>query len=102
MGRGEPAYDLQQIQWLVGQGAVSSLFMGSAKQGAAILGFHDDDIEEAVLRLTPANFYKSMEAERFPGLRQDVYHLEYRGVWLYIKLQMSADGRAVVVQFKAK
>jgi motility quorum-sensing regulator/GCU-specific mRNA interferase toxin len=102
MGRGEPTYDLQQLQWLVGQGTVSSLFTGSAKTGAALLGFQDDDIEEAVLRLTPANFYKSMEAERVPGLWQDVYHLEYRGVWLYIKLQLSADGRAIVVQFKAK
>jgi motility quorum-sensing regulator/GCU-specific mRNA interferase toxin len=102
MGRGGPTYDLHELQRLVGQGRISSSFTGSAKTGAALIGFGDDDIEEAVLRLTSANFYKSMEAERVQGLWQDVYHLEYRGVWLYIKLQLSGDGRATVVQFKVK
>ena len=52
--------------------------------------------------MTPASFYKSMESEACPGLWQDVYHLVYRRTWLYIKLQMGADGRAVVVQYKQK
>jgi hypothetical protein len=43
-----------------------------------------------------------MEAERLPGLWQDVYHLRYGSVDLYIKLQISARGRGVVVQFKKR
>jgi hypothetical protein len=43
-----------------------------------------------------------MEAEKCPGLWQDVYHSEFYGVELYIKLQISSAGTAVVVQFKRR
>jgi motility quorum-sensing regulator/GCU-specific mRNA interferase toxin len=102
MGRGVPAYDLQQLQQLIGQGLVSSWIMGTAKTGAAQLGLGEEEIVDAVLQLTAGHFYKSMESERFPGLWQDVYHLDYRGVRLYIKLQMGVGGRAIVVQCKAR
>ncbi|HEX6369138.1 MAG TPA: type II toxin-antitoxin system MqsR family toxin [Longimicrobium sp.] len=102
MVRGEPTYDLHRLQQLLGQGLVSSWIMGTAKQGAEQLGLGDEEIVDAVLELTPQHLYKSMESERCPGLWQDVYHHEYRGLRLYIKLQMGVDGRAVVVQFKAR
>ena len=102
MGRGQPTYDLQELQRLIGQGPVSSWFTGTAKDGADLLGLGDEDIVDVVLSLTRACFYKSMESERLPGLWQDVYHAEYRGLRLYIKLQIGGDGRAAVVQFKAR
>jgi hypothetical protein len=102
MGRGEPTYDLELLQQLIGQGPVSSAITGAAKAGAGFFAFGNEEIVEAVLQLLPANFYKSMESESCRGLWQDVYHLVYRSVLLYIKLQMGADGRAVVVQFKQK
>jgi len=97
-----PTYDLQQVQWLVGQGELSRVISYVAVAGANELGFSREDIVEAVLSLGENDFYKSMEAEQFPGLWQDVYHLWYRGVLLYIKLQMDMKGRAVVIQFKRK
>lgn len=100
--RGKPTYDLQQLQQLVGQGELSRVFTQAAKEGASRLGLGELDIVAAVLELSAAAFYKSMEAEKCPGLWQDVYHLQYRGVALYIKLQLSPDRRAVVVQFKRK
>jgi hypothetical protein len=102
MGRGEPTYDLHELQRLIGQGRVSSAITEAAQEGAGAIGLGVVDIVEAVLALTPDHFYKSMEAERFPGLWQDVYHLEFRGVWLYIKLQRSLTGLAVVVQCKRR
>jgi motility quorum-sensing regulator / GCU-specific mRNA interferase toxin len=60
------------------------------------------DIIAAVLELRPGDLHKSMESLRCPGLWQDVYHLEFRGVKLYIKLQLSPDGRATVIQFKQR
>lgn len=102
MGRGKPAYDLHELQRLIGQGPISSSITRTAKRGAAALGLGDEDIVDAVLELTSMHFYKSMEAEQQPGLWQDVYHLDYLGVQLYIKLQISADGRGVVVQYKAR
>ena len=102
MARGKPAYDLHEIQRLIGQGPISSSITRAAKRGAALLGLGDEDIVSAVLELTPMHFYKSMESEQQPGLWQDVYHLDFRGAHLYIKLQIGADGRGVVVQYKAR
>ncbi|MBW3571881.1 MAG: type II toxin-antitoxin system MqsR family toxin [Gemmatimonadetes bacterium] len=97
-----PTYDLHELQRLIGQGPVSSWTTITAERGAAELKLQRSDIIEAVLELMPQHFYKSMESEQCPGLWQDVYHLNRGGVVLYIKLQMSPDGRAVVVQFKRR
>lgn len=102
MGRGQPTYDLQELQRLIGQGPISSSVTKVAQEGAAEFRWDRADIVEAVLELAGQHFYKSMESERMPGFWQDVYHLEFRGVPLYIKLQMAADGRAFVVQFKRR
>jgi motility quorum-sensing regulator/GCU-specific mRNA interferase toxin len=102
MGRGRPTYDLEELQRLIGQGPLSSSITRVAQEGAAELNCSEDDIVEAVLQLTTQHFYKSMESERIPGLWQDVYHLEFRGIWLYIKLQIGTHGRAFVVQFKQR
>jgi motility quorum-sensing regulator/GCU-specific mRNA interferase toxin len=102
MGREEPTYDLLELQRLIGQGPISSSITNAAEEGASELGWSRSDIVEAVLELTSQHFYKSMESERLPGLWQDVYHLRYRGIWLYIKLQLALTGRAFVVQFKKR
>jgi motility quorum-sensing regulator/GCU-specific mRNA interferase toxin len=102
MGRGQPTYDLQELQRLIGQGPLSSSITNVADEGARELGWERDDLVEAVLELESQHFYKSMESERMPGLWQDVYHLEFRGIWLYIKLQLGTHGRAFVVQFKQR
>lgn len=90
------------MQQLIGQGSISSSITKVAEEGAAEFNWNRDDIVEAVLALTSQHFYKSMESERMPGLWQDVYHLEFRGIWLYIKLQIGTRGRAFVVQFKQR
>src|SRR5687768_12923922 len=98
MGRGQPTYDLEHLQQLVGQGSLSRIITDTALQEAASLGLGVSEIVEAVLGLTPAHFYKSMEAEKRPGYWQDVYRREFREMELYVKLQIAADGRAVIVQ----
>ncbi len=100
--RGTPTYDLHLLQHLVGQGELSRAVTESARAGAIAMGWNVPEIIEAVLELDSRDFYKTMEAEKCPGLWQDVYHLDFRGDALYIKLQRSPDGRAVVVQFKRK
>jgi motility quorum-sensing regulator / GCU-specific mRNA interferase toxin len=97
-----PTYDLRRVQQLVGQGPISSRITRAARRGATELLLDEFAIVEAVLALTPTDFYKSMEAEKCPGLWQDVYHLQFRGLHLYIKLQIAVEGLAVVVQFKEK
>ncbi len=43
---------------------------------------------------------KTMAAERLPGLMQDVYKVLYAGERIYLKLQISKSGVAVVISFK--
>lgn len=99
---GGPTYDLAVIQQLVGQGPLSRVITSSALEGAALLSLDISNIVDVVLALTEADFYKSMESEASPGLWQDVYRHRYLGIELYIKLQLSPDGRAVVIQFKRR
>jgi motility quorum-sensing regulator/GCU-specific mRNA interferase toxin len=99
---GTPTYDLQHLQQLVGQGPLTCAITAAARAGGIRLGLDVPETVAAVLELRESDFYKTMEAEQCPGLWQDVYHLRFRGVVLYIKLQLSPDGRAVVVQFKQR
>lgn len=100
--RDTPSYSLEELQRLVGQGELSRVISESAVRGAEALRLSREEIVEAVLSLGPGDFYKSMGSERFPGLWQDVYHLRFKGIDLYIKLQVDAKGRGVVIQFKRK
>jgi hypothetical protein len=90
------------MQRLVGQGRLSSHITIAALNGVSEANLGEADLVAAVLALMPEHFYKSMEAEKSPGHWQDVYHLPYQGVVLYIKLQIRSDGRAVVVQCKPR
>jgi len=94
-----PTYDLQQVRALVLSGAY--YVTGVAADGAAELGMDDEDIVECVSNhLNGSHFYKTMRAEKIPGLWQDVYKTTYEGCRLYIKLQINAAQKAVVVSFK--
>ena len=99
-----PTYDLATIKALVGSG--QCIVTGEAINGAGALGFDRSDIVSCVIRLTAADFYKTMPAVKRPGLWQDVYRPVHCGIALYVKLQLvpRSDGRSlsVVVQFKRK
>ena len=72
----------------------------SAKQGAHAMGMDTADMEACVLGLTINDFYKTMPAEKAPGLFQDVYRPYFLGWEVYVKLQIT--GEAVVISFKEK
>jgi Motility quorum-sensing regulator, toxin of MqsA len=97
-----PTYDLAEVQRLVGQGPISSMISDAARQGAARLDLYEAEIVEAILLLSSSNFHKTMEAERTPGLWQDVYHLRYREKDLYVKVQIDRKGRAIVISCKKR
>jgi hypothetical protein len=99
---GTPAYDLERIQQLVGQGDLSRVITTAAYEGADEWDWGRAEIVEAVLALAPHHFHKTMPAEKRPGFWQDVYHLPFRGEEVYIKLQIDPKGFAVVIQFKAR
>lgn len=76
------------------------LITQSVARGAAILCLDEDDIRNCVLGIKERDFYKSMPSIKRPGLSQDVYKCECAGFAIYLKVQMTRDGRAVVVSFK--
>jgi len=81
-----PTYALETIQSLIRSGRYR--VTPSAKQGAQAMGLDTSDMERCVLGLTLRDFYKTMAAEKLPGVFQDVY----------LKLQITGD--AVVISFK--
>lgn len=98
----KPAYALEQVQWLVGQGEITCVISEAAILGGDDLKIDRAGIVDVVLSLTSDDFYKTMEAELRPGLWQDVYRRSSGEVELYIKLQIDRSGRAVVIQFKQR
>ena len=73
----------------------------TAQSSALDLGLDDEDIADCIMNcLTGAHFYKTMPAEKRPGLMQDVYRITYHGRCIYLKLQVSKENWAVVVSFK--
>jgi hypothetical protein len=96
-----PAYELALIQELVDAGKY--LVTRTALLDARTAGCDECDIRRCVLRLTPDDFYKSMLARKRPGTMQDVYHADFDGRTLYVKLQVVATASAqsaVVISFK--
>lgn len=72
----------------------------TAARSALDLGLDDEDIFDCIVnKLNGSHFYKTMPAEKKPGLMQDVYRITYRSHRVYLKLQI-ANGRAVVISFK--
>ena len=96
----QPSYPLEQIRQLVRERKFR--ITETALQGAALMNFLDEEIIECVtICLVESHFYKTMPAERVPGLMQDVYKIRYEGERVYLKLQISKSGHAVVIAFKA-
>lgn len=95
-----PTYPLDRVQVLVREGRYQ--VTASALQGATSLTFDEEDVRECVLAIRRADFYKTMEAVRAPGLWQDVYRPTWGGVALYVKLQLREPIGAVVISFKER
>ncbi len=100
--RGQPTHDLGDIQRRVRRGFVG--YRADARHSAAELGFFRPDIDECILALMVRDFHKTMPARvpKWAGCWQDVYKPTYRGIQLYVKLQLFPQGRVHVVSFKRK
>jgi hypothetical protein len=99
---GQAHYDLDEIKNLLDD-PNKRIVTRASRLDAVSLGYAGpDDMVERVKLLKKTEIYKTMEAEKKPGLWQDVYVTEDCGVGLYIKLQKSCDGKGVIISFKKK
>ena len=99
LDRGEmkPSYDLGLIKGLMKDKSWRATV--AAMDTAVELGFDEEDIYDCIVNyLEETHFYKTMESEKKPGLMQDVYHITYQELRLYVKLQVVVN--AVVISFK--
>ncbi len=104
-GRGTPrgpTYPLAEIQrlferdqWVAKRGA---------SRRAVELQYTRYDICDCILGIEPDDFHKTMSDCRNPDLWQDVYRARYEHGEhldeLYVKLQISQRGTAVLISFK--
>ena len=91
-------YDLAKIQDLVARGRFH--LTTTARLDALNLGFDHEDVRACIQELRDSHFYKSMPADKAPGLWQDVYKITFEGRRIYLKLQIDWSGMAVTISFK--
>lgn len=98
-----PTYDLDEIKQLLSDPS-TRIVTRRDRHEAASLGYpSDEEMVSRVLRVLKAEFYKTMESTKCPGLWQDVYiSAESSGIQLYIKLQKNTAGNGVLISFKQK
>lgn len=94
----EATYPLDWVKQLFQQNRF--IVTAAAQNGALELGLDEEDISDCIVsQLAETHFYKTMPAEKNPGLMQDVYRITYESRRIYLKLQVVNDW-ATVISFK--
>lgn len=91
-----PHCRLPAVKALVEAGKARATY--SALRGAAQLGLDFSDMLNVIMRLTPADFYKSMTTHADHTIWQDVYRVATRMGNVYLKLTVMND--LLIVSFK--
>lgn len=102
-----PSYDLQELKELLKKEETREV-MQRDRRAAAKLGYADEEeMVKRALKLHPEEFFKTMPSKIYSNLMQDVYYThDEPNEWgrknkeLYIKLQKSFNGKAIIISFK--
>ena len=74
----------------------------TAQKGAENLGFEREDIYNVVSTMELKHFYKSMTSYANHKIWQDVYHVPYGDMILYIKFTQEVISEFTLLSFKEK
>ena len=74
----------------------------TAQQNAYDLGIRDPEIYKIVKTMEREHFYKSMTSYANHKIWQDVYHVPYRDMILYIKFTKNLISEFILLSFKEK
>ena len=74
----------------------------TAQRTAANLGFDDDDVKKVVSTMELKHFYKSMTSYANHKIWQDVYHVPYGDLILYVKFTQEVISEFTLLSFKEK
>ena len=91
-----PTYDLEKFK--------SSNFRmtATATDNALDIGFDIVDVYRVVSTMQPEHFYKSMTSYQNHKIWQDVYHVPYDDMLLYIKFTEDVISEFLLLSFKEK
>ena len=74
----------------------------TAEKNAQDLGFEKKDIYEVVSTMELKHFYKSMTSYANHKIWQDVYHVPYGDLILYVKFTQNVISEFTLLSFKEK
>ncbi len=75
---------------------------GNAFRNAQELGFSREDIVAAIQAIKPSDFYESMTSIADHRVWQDVYHVKFEGMELYVKFSVMPTGGFLLLSFKKR
>ena len=96
MEKSNPSFSLTEFK------SSNFLITITAQNTAAKLGFDDNDIREVVSTMELKHFYKSMTSYANHKIWQDVYHVPYENMILYIKFTKNVISEFTLLSFKEK
>ena len=91
-----PTYDLESFKQSKYEIKMSAI------RGAFDLGFNRTDIRAAIQSMERKHFYKSMTSYNNHHIWQDVYHVPYKGLVLYVKFTQGTITDFTLLSFKEK
>lgn len=96
MEKFNPTYDLEEFK--------NSDFevTRTAQKGAENLGFERNDIYQVVSTMEKKHFYKSMTSYANHKIWQDVYHVPYGDLVIYVKFTQNVISEFTLLSFKEK
>ena len=74
----------------------------TALKTAQDLGFYEEDIRRVVSTMELKHFYKSMTSYSNHKIWQDVYHVPYGNLILYVKFTEDVISEFILLSFKEK
>ena len=96
MEKFNPTYDLEEFK--------NSEFeiTKTAQITALELEFDEEDVRNFVLSMKPSQFYKSMTSYANHKIWQDVYHVPYGDLVIYVKFTQNVISEFTLLSFKEK
>ncbi len=95
MEKRKPTYDLEGFRQEF-RTARALRMTRSAQDATLRLGLTLEDVVQVVQSMKRSNFYKSMTSHADHRVWQDVYHVPWGGLVLYVKLTVDELGRLIL------
>lgn len=97
----KPSFDLEEFKAVCGDPRRLAITTSALKTAVGI-GFGRAGIAEVIRSMRPAHFYKSMTSVRDYRHWQDVYHVPWQEMILYVKFTDDVVTEFTVLSFKER